>query len=124
MDDPSAWVNTDSGRDISKHHYERATQGFSVYDWWNFNSYLTWVIIGGLEKFKTGAGHPVYGGINSMDDWCEALDKMIAGFTARHELDNDFPGPDDDREAWRATREKAWRVGAELFVKFFPSLWD
>lgn len=132
MDDPSAWVyKEDHGAptkikyDAEKHRSQRAEYGFSTYDWWNFNSYLCWVIIGGLERFKTGSGHPVYGGVNSMEDWVATLDKMIEGFKARAELDSDFPPRGwSDRDAWYEERGAKWEEGSRLFIEFFPSLWD
>jgi hypothetical protein len=97
---------------------ERMTNGFSVYDWWNFNNYLSWVIIQGLEKFKDGAGHPVNDEINSMDDWRAILDKMIVGFKAMERLMDDF-------DITTAEEDRAlWEEGSALFVKYYPTLWD
>lgn len=122
MEDPSAWVYEEHPRakyDAEKHKSQRAEYGFSTYDWWNFDSYLSYVIIGGLEKFKDGHGFPVYGGCESMDDWREILDKIIAGFKARELLDNDYPKPEE-----REVLEARWAEGSALFIKFYPSLWD
>lgn len=118
MEDPSKWVFTSEHHDEAKHFEERMTNGFSEYDWWNFNDYLTWVIVQGLEKFKNGAGHPVTENIKTMDDWREVLDKMIAGFKAHDRLMNDW----DEKTAKqdRAT----WEEGAALFIEFYGTLWD
>jgi hypothetical protein len=118
MKDPSIWVFKDERYNQVRHFEERMTNGFSVYDWWNFNSYLNWIIIQGLEKFKTGSGHPVDESIKNMDDWRAALDKMIAGFKAQERLMNDW-----DKETYKADQEE-WQEGVALFIKFYSSLWD
>jgi hypothetical protein len=116
--DPSKWVFEDEKHDQARHMEERMTNGFSVYDWWNFNNYLSWVIIQGLEKFKDGAGHPVNDEINSMDDWRAILDKMIVGFKAMERLMDDF-------DITTAEEDRAlWEEGSALFVKYYPTLWD
>jgi hypothetical protein len=118
MEDPSKWVFEDKKHDQARHFEERMSNGFSVYDWWNFCDYLTWVIIQGLEKFKDGSGHPVYDGIETMDDWRETLDKMIAGFKAQHRIMNDY-----DPATIEADRA-VWEEGSALFIKFYSTLWD
>jgi hypothetical protein len=119
MEDPSIWVYKDEENyDPKQHEKERVENGFSVYDWWNFNDYLSWVIVQGLKKFKDGAGFPVWGGIETMDDWREALDKMIAGFEAQNRLMNDYNPA--TMEADRAV----WEEGSALFIKFYATLWD
>ncbi len=121
MDDPSKWVYKTEGEtyDTIRHEGERVENGFSTYDWWNFNSYLNWVIIQGLEKFKKdGAGHPVYGGVETMEDWREVLDKMIAGFRAQERLTN------MTNTATLKADTAVWEEGSALFIKFYSSLWD
>lgn len=128
MEDPAKWVYEKEYNsreyDTEMHERQRAERGFSTYDWWNFNSHLCYVIIGGLEKFKTGHGFPVYGGVETFDDWVERLDAMIEGFQARYTLDNEFCPDGQDRDEWTAGLEEKWKKGAELFITFFPSLWD
>lgn len=119
MDDPSAWVYEDKDEDEQdRHEQERAKNGFSVFDWWNFNSYLDWVIIQGLEKFKNGSGFPVFGGVKTMDDWRSVLDKMIEGFKAHDRLANDW-----NKKTMEADKA-AWEEGSALFIKYYSSLWD
>lgn len=119
MKDPSIWVYTEHpDYDTELHEGERAKNGFSKYDWWNFNSYLDWVIIQGLEKFKTGSGHPVYGEVQNMEDWCAVLDKMIAGFEAHNRLMNDYDPKTAEQD------RVVWEEGSALFMKFYDSLWD
>jgi hypothetical protein len=129
MEDPSSWVYEDDNDpkhdySVEEHRRLRAERGFSTYDWWNFNSYLSWVIIQGLEKFKTGAGHPVYGGVATMEEWVAVLDEMIDGFKAieaivEHDRPKDIP-----YDEWEAGLRAKWERGMELFTTFYGSLWD
>jgi hypothetical protein len=121
MEDPTNFVKPE---ELERHHKGRIEDGFSVFDFWNFNTYLSWVIIGGLEKFKDGAGHPA--NLEDMAEWREALEVMIDGFKAQEELNSmeswdrsimtykEFSGP----------LEEKWRKGAALFVEYYGSLWD
>lgn len=126
MSDPSAWVLESDKHDTEKHKTERAEQGFSTYDWWNFFDYISWVNINALEKFKTGAGYP--GNLSGMDEWSDLLDQMIDGFKAAIEIGNmEYYDPDDNREendaraaAVVARKDK----GLALYAKYFTSLWD
>lgn len=115
MTDPSDWVNSHDEYDSEKHRNERASQGFSEYDWWNFCDYIAWVNIAALEKFKTGVGHP--GDLNSMDEWIAELQIMIDGFKAHLELND---AELDKMHELNNVRAK----GLELYAKRFPSLWD
>lgn len=113
MDDPSAFVGQDS---IERHRRERADRGFSDYDWWNFNTYLSWVIIAALTKFKEeGSGYP--SSVGSPEAWYAIIDEMIEGFEAQIELD--FP-QSDDRAAKKIKADNA----LALFAKYYSSLWD
>jgi hypothetical protein len=119
MEDPTAWIYKDRDKeDRIRHEQERVAHGFSAFDWWNFNSYLDWVIVQGLEMFKNGAGHPVYEEVQTMDDWRRILDKMIEGFKAHDRLMNDYD-PSTSKED-----RAVWEEGRTLFIKFYDSLWD
>lgn len=128
MKDPSEWV-TDSSKsinperyDIEKHQAERVTRGFSEYDWWNFNSYLTFVILGGLKKFKEdGNGWP--GGIKQ-EEWPIILDKMIAGFEAQEDLSEHWPAKGQSYEDWQRPLLEKWDEGSALFIEYYGTLWD
>jgi len=113
--DPSSWVKDD----VTAHQWERGRFGFSKYDWFNFNEYLTWVIIGGLNRFKTGSGHPVNDECQNMEDWCRLLDEMIDGFEARHKLDS-YCLNDEDQAEMKAK----WDRGSALFIRYYGNLWD
>jgi hypothetical protein len=127
MSDPTTqWVAGDNNYDLEKHVAERAEQGFSTYDWWNFCDYIAWVNINALEKFKTGAGYP--GDLSGMDEWVEILDQMIDGFKAAREISSlEYYLPKDTKEendaryaAVIARKEK----GLALYAEYFNSLWD
>ena len=130
MKDPSAWVYekaslSEKPCDIHEHERERATQGFSTYDWWGFDGYLSFVIIGGLKKFiRDGNGYP--GSLESIDEWNVILEKMIAGFEAAEEIKNYDP-PDFSLETYEvfvAEKSAVRDEGMALFVKWYGDLWD
>jgi len=132
MKDPSRWVYKgknvkDEKYDTEKHERQRAKRGFSTYDWWGFDSYLTFVIIGGLKKFKKdGMGYP--GSLLSMDGWLEILDDMIDGFEALEELKSmrDFDTSDGVKsyDEWAKPLLERWEKGSKLFIEYYPDLWD
>lgn len=120
MDDPTSWEMTPA--ESKKVRKQRADRGFAEQDWWNFNSYLTWVIIQGLEKFKTGAGYPMEAG--TMEGWVIILDEMIDGFNAKQAYhDGDVP-PDVHVDEWAKPLIARWEKGSTLFIKFYGDLWD
>lgn len=124
MKDPTNWIKKKShNADPRKHARQRAKRGFSDYDWWNFNDYLSFVIIGGLEKFKTGSGYPA--NLSGPDEWVEILDKMIDGFKAHQvwtSLDTwDMKQP---LAEWEEPYKAKWKEGSDLFIEYYGSLWD
>jgi len=46
-----------SGIKLRRHKSERASQGYSVFDWWSFDTYITWVIGNAVLDFKNAAGY-------------------------------------------------------------------
>lgn len=120
--DPSLFVQENpEDHDLSKHHSERATNGFSEFDWWNFHDYLCYVIVGGLQRFvEHRTGHPVWQEVQTDEQWEEILKKMIAGFEAQWKMAN------HEYESHEEYKELAavWEEGSQLFIKFFPTLWD
>src|ERR1035437_1028853 len=129
MKDPSKWVGKKVGvwtgknggprYSPKKHKKERAARGFSDYDWWGFDSYLTFVILGGLKKFRKDAnGYP---GDLTSEEWNDILDKMILGFETRQKMVNCKFGYEGERyEAAVLIRDE----GTALFVKWYDQLWD
>lgn len=130
MKDPSAWVYKSEGTDgkpyeKGKHEVERYTQGFSTYDWWGFDSYLSFVIIGGLKKFiADGNGYP--GTLESKDEWDAILETMIEGFEASETL-KDLSILDYGTEEYEHHQRQLGAVrdeGFALFTKWYSHLWD
>ena len=64
LDPGEYWVSwTDEDRTdtdkYEKHIEQRMSFGYSVYDWWSFDSYIAGVIAHAVDKFvKDGVGHP------------------------------------------------------------------
>ena len=130
MKDPSLWVYekaflSEKPYDIHEHERLRATQGFSTYDWWGFDGYLSFVIIGGLKKFLAdGNGFP--GSLESVDEWNVILKKMIVGFEAAEAIKN-YDYLDPSFEAYDTFAKEMTVVrdeGMALFVKWYGDLWD
>lgn len=125
MKDPSTWVyevcDCEEPYDVKGHEKDRAVRGFSTYDWWNAHSYMSYVILGMLNKFKTDAnGHPM--GM-TQEEWHETLDTMIAGFEAA-EAESPDDMPVSEWKEWYEKREVIRKKGMLLFVEHYPTLWD
>lgn len=127
-EDPTAWINKAdhvTKEQVEKHYADRAKNGFSWYDWINFHNYLSFVIIGGLKKFRAdAAGYP---SSVTEDEWNEILDKMIAGFEANQTMADmtgwDHQGSQSYTE-WAKPYAEKWEEGSALFIKYYSSLWD
>lgn len=126
MEDPSKWVyNPENNHSIAQHEDERINNGFSVYDAWNGDNYLAWVIIGICKSLKNGHGYPAaLDDRDGWDTWMSILDEMIDGFEAHNEevwdIDADI---ETNRAALAAQKVKVDRA-LELFGKYFTGLWD
>ncbi len=120
MPDPITWGQKPDV--VEKHNKERAEFGFSTQDWWNFLEYNSWVMINALEKFKTGMGHPVYGEVETMDDWVRVLTEIQDGFKAQSRM-ADFAGAAPGDPEWEELEAK-WKRGMELLTIYYGSLWD
>ena len=124
MNDPSFWVYKDNAHDPERHERERAKNGFSTYDWWNFNSYLSWVIRQGLARFRDGGvGFPV--GLTE-EEWDQILEKMIDAFEAFEELESmkSYTDRSVSFSEWSAPYKARWEEGSKLFIEYFFHLWD
>lgn len=123
MEDPTKWVYDQDRHSVKKHESERLKNGFSTCDWYNFNTYLAWVIQSGLVKFRNeGSGYPAQ---LTEETWHFMLDTMIDGFEAFAELESmeswDIHTPFDE---WAAPRRARWETGRQLFIDNFDTLWD
>lgn len=107
MKDPITWAENKK-----KHRRQRAKRGFSVYDWWNFDTYLSWVMINALEKFRDdGVGHPAN---LTENEWTTILNVMIDGFEALILLETE-----EDEELLRRGE-----IALDLFRIYYRDLWD
>lgn len=130
--DPTGWIyKMDSHVNIEnqqKHKDDRVKDGFSFYDWTSFHSYLTFVILGGLRKFRTdGCGHP---GDLTEQEWDDILAQMIEGFEAERELDTmeswipRWAGGTQTHDEWAKPLQEKFDNGMRLFAQYYQHLWD
>lgn len=108
---------------IAQHERERIEYGFSVYDWWSFDTYIAEVIALGARRFrKDGVGYPA----SYDDDPKEALDswnKILKG------VEKPLMAYAQDKfETFDIERSALLHKGAEtalkLFAKNLGSFWD
>lgn len=123
MDDPTNFVKSKS---LDEHKNQRAEQGYSEWDFWNFHDYHSWMMINVLERFKTGNGYPAE--LESMDEWVKILDQMIDGFKAHTDI-SEMTGYDNKPKdmsyiEWQKPLLKRYKRGMKLFTKYYGSLWD
>lgn len=111
MKDPTTYVSDD---EKFQHLHERQVNGFSTYDWWNFNDYLTFVIINGVKKFHEGVGHPAN---LTEEQWQRIIKQIVKGFKAQHRLSN-FQSKNTEKD------KRRWDRGSRLFIEYYTSLWD
>lgn len=102
----------------AKWYRQRGRRGYSDLDTWNFFSYMTKVIIGGVQELRDNLhgwpGEPLH-----YEDWEEILDKIVLGFKAAQKIDQDYP-KGEELEALQAQFDE----GFELLHKWFFHLWD
>jgi hypothetical protein len=93
-------------REIIRHWVERAARGYSVYDMFNGNEYLSDVISGAAYwLFANAHGHPDR---MTHEEWLDILLEIRDGFSARNEYDD----PTVPHRAWDLLRDN------------FDSIWD
>lgn len=106
--------------------WQRATQGYSDCDVWNWCDRMTKLNIAVLKRLRANhMGHPA--GMSSKK-WDSIMDQMIDGFQAREEEENDFTSykklSQEELTALRESRRKRTQTGLRLFAKYFYHLWD
>jgi len=92
---------------------QRGLRGYSDYDVWDFDDYLSKVIRDGLTNLKNNSnGHP--GELKSMEEWQGILDEIIWIFKV------------DKEQILKLSPEekKRYNKGWKLFQKYFYNLWD
>lgn len=90
-----------------KSFIQRGIRGYSDRDTWNFNDYLTDVIIGGLIRLK-----------KDKICYCKDLTKIIEGFKAYKKL-SDYR----NKRNYKLNLEK-FQKGLKLLCKNYMNLWD
>jgi hypothetical protein len=121
LNDPSDFVDAEH---LEEHRTQRADRGWSEQDFWNFNSYHSWMMISVLERFKTGVGYP--GGM-TWDEWMAILDEMIDGFKADIMITDMIgyePEIHESYDEWSALLQAKLDRALTLFVKYYQTLWD
>jgi hypothetical protein len=96
-----------------KHWWQRRIRGWDDQDTWSLDHSLPKVILPRLKRFrKLTIGYP--SALNSMEEWHEILDKMIAAF--------EFYGS-EKRWTEQASEYEKHCEGIELFAKWYGALW-
>jgi hypothetical protein len=127
MTEPTYWLDTEEGKakvNVRKLRKERADKGWSEYDFWNFHSYHSWMMITVLERFKTGVGHP--GGM-TLEEWLGILDEMIDGFKAALDMTDMCtydPKIHKSYKEWEDPLRAKYERGMDLFREYYLTLWD
>lgn len=120
MEDPTNFVKKDR---LSAAAKQRAERGFSDEDWWNFDTYIAWVIAQAVQKFKDDGTTSFYFEGVPPEEWDERTqaeyDVMIKGFGRYVEFQI-------NPSAWSelAQIDNDLEAALEIFKKRFRSLWD
>ena len=102
--------------------FQRGKKGWSYPDTWDFDDYLTDVIIGGLTHLrKYTHGHPVIKGVNNNKQWKSILQKIINGFKAYKKMCNWCIR---HKEKTYKKLNKKFKEGMKLFIKYYGTFWD
>ena len=95
--------------------FQRGKRGYADKDVWNFDYYLSKVILGGLKLLKeTHSGYPTK---LTDEKWNAILDEMIEGFENRINVES-------YEEYLIKNGENKLNKSLQLFAKHFGSLWD
>lgn len=90
----------------SLHATQRYQRGFSDIDMWNFDMFLSDVIVAGCDwMISQGKGTPTI--LDDGEDWNEILAEIRDGFSGR-----DIGAPNTPKSAWKLLR------------KYFNYMWD
>ena len=102
---------SDDKRDLELHKKQRAERGFSDYDFWSFDTYISAVLANYAEYAREhNHGYPI--GITEQE-WDEILEKIQIGFAnnAEHSFDDKF-------------KPELLEEALTLFAKWFQNFWD
>jgi hypothetical protein len=74
---------------LERHRTERAENGFSVFDWWSFDTYIAGVIANAVIKFRDeGVGYPANMDPEEWKNLCtEIAEPLLAWSDDKFDLD-------------------------------------
>ena len=121
-----------------KYAWQRATRGFSDPDWWEFDSYLSRIISGGLktlDKNRHGFPTELYSQLGEEDgnqEWSKILSEISAKMEKYERLkSSEYPPGNLPPEAimeWYENNQKeaenAWNGAIDLLKKWHNDMWD
>lgn len=96
---------------IARHNKERAQKGYSVYDWWSFDTFVCGLIANACRDFRLiGHGHP---GDMTEEEWNAYLLEIEEPLRVWAEEKFDLHG-DEEMAAYRAAQEAMAKFTARL----------
>lgn len=101
----------------------RAQDGYTKEDLTVIRSYLSSIVVSGLQQFAGPLAMGFYG--NSLEEWQGKLNKMIKAFQLLL-VDEDYTkleNPDSGKE-WQVKSANEYKEGINLFIENFAALWD
>ena len=121
-----------------KYAWQRATRGFSDPDCWEFDSYLSRIISGGLktlDKNRHGFPTELYSQLGEEDghqEWSKLLSEFSAKMEKYEQLkSSEYPPGNLPPEAimeWYENNQKeaenAWNGAIDLLKKWHNDMWD
>lgn len=100
-----------------RHKRQRVKYGYSIYDWWNFDSYIAGVLAHALGRFaREGIGHPFNHTAESWNELCFNISESLAKWASdeRWKLN-----AEDSLELYRQVQEALHK-----FADNFGAFWD
>ena len=108
-----------------KWSWQRIFRGYADCDTWNFDDYLSEVIVGGLRHLANWAhSYPdIFGSCESWQTWLrETADMIEEGNDTEWWYESKLPYEDTAKEMKR--RHEVLNNGLDRFTEHFKSLWD
>ena len=103
-----------------KSSIQRGKRGWADSDTWDFDGYLTKIIIEGITYLKKEPiGYP--NGVKNKQEWKKTLKEIIDGFKAYQDA-CDYTKINTKSKFNK--RMKKFNKGMKLFVKYYSNLWD
>lgn len=100
-----------------KHQRQRVKYGYSIYDWWNFDSYIAGVIAHATERFASqGMGHPMSHTEATWKELCLSISEPLAKWASEDRWKLNL---DDSLELYRQVQEALHK-----FADNFGGFWD